>query len=70
MKMFQKGHRNYEPAPALVDWRTIEMKMPWGLLLLFGGGFAIAEGSRASCLSYWIGSNLSQLRLRNSKNLT
>jgi sodium-dependent dicarboxylate transporter 2/3/5 len=38
----------------LVDWRTVEA-LPWGVLFLFGGGFALADGFVASGLSDWVG---------------
>ena len=41
----------------LIDWQTA-MKLPWGILLLFGGGFALANGFRVSGLSAWIGNGL------------
>ncbi len=41
---------------ALLDWNTAK-KVPWGILLLFGGGFALAEGLTVSGLSKWIGSH-------------
>ena len=33
-------------------------KLPWGIILLFGGGFALAKGFQASGLSVFIGSKL------------
>ena len=45
-------------SPALITWNTIEKKMPWGVILLFGGGFALAGGSDSSGLSDWIGEQL------------
>ncbi len=39
---------------ALVDWKTAS-NIPWGLLLLFGGGIAIARAFNASGLSDRIG---------------
>jgi solute carrier family 13 (sodium-dependent dicarboxylate transporter), member 2/3/5 len=42
-----------------LDWKTIETKMPWGILLLFGGGFALAAGFGKTGLDKWIGSQLS-----------
>lgn len=41
----------------LLDWDT-GVKLPWGILLLFGGGLAIADGFVSSELSVWIGSQL------------
>lgn len=48
-------------AGALMDWDTAKTKVPWGLLLLFGGGFALAEGFVRSGLSAAIGRGLAQL---------
>lgn len=45
----------------LLDWNTA-VKLPWGILLLFGGGLAIAAGFVESGLSEWIGSQLSGLK--------
>ncbi|SET25098.1 solute carrier family 13 (sodium-dependent dicarboxylate transporter), member 2/3/5 [Salinibacillus kushneri] len=44
----------------LLDWDTA-VKLPWGILLLFGGGLAIASGFSGSGLSEWIGNQLSVL---------
>ncbi|WP_216829477.1 SLC13 family permease [Alkalihalobacterium elongatum] len=41
----------------LLDWETAK-KVPWGILLLFGGGLAIAAGFRESGLAAWIGNQL------------
>ncbi|HSI65801.1 MAG TPA: DASS family sodium-coupled anion symporter, partial [Planococcus sp. (in: firmicutes)] len=41
----------------LLDWATA-VKLPWGILLLFGGGLAIAAGFTTSGLSEWIGGQL------------
>lgn len=38
----------------LLDWKTAE-KLPWGILLLFGGGLAIAAGFQVTGLAHWIG---------------
>jgi len=42
----------------MLDWETAN-KIPWGLLLLFGGGIAIAKGFEASGLSKALGHELS-----------
>jgi len=44
------------PGQALMTWKTAR-KLPWGILLLFGGGFAIAGGFGSSGLSTMIGSS-------------
>ena len=47
-----------QPAgPALLVWEDVQRKFPWGIILLMGGGFALAEGARLSCLSNLIGKN-------------
>src|SRR5690606_4183049 len=38
----------------LLDWKTAE-KLPWGILLLFGGGLTIAAGFQVTGLAQWIG---------------
>ena len=38
----------------LMDWPTA-VRLPWDVLLLFGGGFALAEAFQASDLSRWCG---------------
>lgn len=42
------------PKTKLLDWKTAE-KIPWGILLLFGGGLSLAEGFSATRLAEWIG---------------
>ncbi|NWF89415.1 MAG: DASS family sodium-coupled anion symporter [Ignavibacteriaceae bacterium] len=42
---------------------TIFSKVPWGVILLFGGGFAIAEGFTSTGLSQFIGSKLQGITL-------
>ncbi|WP_237066095.1 SLC13 family permease [Microbulbifer guangxiensis] len=44
----------------LMDWQTAE-NIPWGMLLLFAGGIAIAKGFAASGLSDMLGNGLSFL---------
>ena len=41
-----------------LDWKTVQSKTPWGILILFGGGFALASGFGVSGLDKWIGSKL------------
>uniref|UniRef100_A0A8C4P7D3 Solute carrier family 13 member 2 n=1 Tax=Dromaius novaehollandiae TaxID=8790 RepID=A0A8C4P7D3_DRONO len=50
------------PVPsALLDWKTVHQKMPWNIVLLLGGGFALAKGSEESGLSSWLGNKLTPL---------
>jgi sodium-dependent dicarboxylate transporter 2/3/5 len=49
-----------EKKRALITWEEA-VKIPWGILLLFGGGLAIATGFRESGLAEWIGSQLTLL---------
>lgn len=41
----------------LLDWGTAS-KIPWGILLLFGGGIAMSAGFKATGLSTWLGERL------------
>ncbi|KAI0224789.1 Solute carrier family 13 member 5 [Lamellibrachia satsuma] len=43
---------------ALLDWKSVGEKFPWGVVLLIGGGFALADVSKVSGLSEWIGSRM------------
>jgi sodium-dependent dicarboxylate transporter 2/3/5 len=45
----------------LIDWDTIRHGVPWGVLFLFGGGFAMAAGFEQTGLSGWIGGILSRM---------
>ncbi|MZH03435.1 MAG: SLC13/DASS family transporter, partial [Nitrospinae bacterium] len=42
----------------VLDWTTVQAKIPWGILLLFGGGFALAGGFGETGLDKWIGAKL------------
>ena len=44
----------------VLDWKDSK-EIPWGVLLLFGGGLAIAAGFRQTGLSEWIGTQLTVL---------
>lgn len=44
----------------LLDWETA-VKLPWGVILLFGGGLSLASAIKATGLAIWIGENLAIL---------
>ena len=44
----------------LINWEEA-VKLPWGILLLFGGGMALAAGFKESGLALWIGSQMTLL---------
>nr|WP_318540424.1 DASS family sodium-coupled anion symporter [Terribacillus saccharophilus] len=44
----------------ILDW-DVSKELPWGVLLLFGGGLAVAAGFTSSGLSQWIGDQLTVL---------
>lgn len=47
-----KDHRH-----RLMDWETAR-RIPWSIVLLFGGGFALALGFSSSGLAVWMGEQL------------
>lgn len=44
----------------ILEWKDSK-EIPWGILLLFGGGLAIAAGFRETGLSEWVGAQLTVL---------
>jgi sodium-dependent dicarboxylate transporter 2/3/5 len=44
----------------ILTWKTAT-GLPWNIVLLFGGGFALASGFKASGLSAWLGKHLEGL---------
>ncbi|XP_016056448.1 PREDICTED: solute carrier family 13 member 5 [Miniopterus natalensis] len=49
--------------PALLDWKMVQERVPWGIVLLLGGGFALAKGCEASGLSEWMGKQMEPLHV-------
>ncbi len=43
-----------KPGTRILDWDTAS-KLPWHIVLLFGGGFALASGFKESGLALWLG---------------
>nr|XP_044601666.1 solute carrier family 13 member 2 isoform X3 [Equus asinus] len=48
--------------PAILDWKTVHEKLPWNVVFLLGGGYALAKGSEQSGLSQWLGNKLTPLQ--------
>lgn len=51
---------NRKTGENLMDWETAS-KMPWGVLLLFGGGLSLASTITSSGLAVWIAESMSIL---------
>lgn len=51
---------NWRKGEFLLDW-TSAAQLPWDILILFGGGFALAHGFSESGLTQWIAVQLSAL---------
>ncbi|MBN1407354.1 MAG: DASS family sodium-coupled anion symporter [Calditrichaceae bacterium] len=52
---------NFKKGGFLLDWPTA-VKVPWDVILLFGGGLALANGFQISGLDQWIGDQLKILQ--------
>ncbi|XP_058831962.1 protein I'm not dead yet-like [Topomyia yanbarensis] len=48
--------------PSLITWKFIHQKVPWHLVFLLGGGFAVAEGGRVSGMCTLLGNALVGLK--------
>lgn len=44
----------------LISWKDTK-NLPWGIILLFGGGMALAKGFETSGLALWIGNQMTTL---------
>lgn len=49
-----------EKGEKIIKWKEA-VKLPWGILLLFGGGMALASGFQTSGLANWIGGQITLL---------
>lgn len=62
-KFFCRGRNQKLPtknSPALITWKFINAKVPWSLIFLLGGGFALAEGGKVTGMNSLIGKSLAQ----------
>ncbi|XP_036184470.1 solute carrier family 13 member 4 [Myotis myotis] len=46
----------------IITWKDFQKTMPWEIVILVGGGYALASGSKSSGLSTWIGHQMLSLR--------
>lgn len=58
---FSEAGKLIKCPPTLLDWQVVHERMPWNIILLLGGGFALAKGSEVSGLSLWLGKSLAPL---------
>lgn len=59
MLLFLWPAKEKEKSSFLMEWKDT-VQLPWGIIILFGGGFALAEGFKSSGLSESIGQMLQQ----------
>jgi sodium-dependent dicarboxylate transporter 2/3/5 len=51
---------NFSRGIFAMDWKSAS-RLPWGVLLLFGGGLSLSKAMEETKLADWIGANVSQL---------
>ncbi|XP_028824908.1 solute carrier family 13 member 2-like [Denticeps clupeoides] len=59
---FSSGRQQVQAPTPLLQWSVVHERMPWNIILLLGGGFALASGSEESGLSVWLGQCLVPLK--------
>ena len=55
---------DYKKGKFLLDWETAKT-IPWDIMILFGGGFALAGGFASSGLTEWLATQLNSLQGMN-----
>jgi sodium-dependent dicarboxylate transporter 2/3/5 len=58
------NYNRRQKSERLLDWNTA-VKIPWGVLLLIGGGLALADAFQTTCLDEWIANSLSFVKELN-----
>ncbi|XP_056586951.1 solute carrier family 13 member 2 [Triplophysa dalaica] len=61
-KQEKRAPKKLKAPPTLLNWKVVHERMPWNIVLLLGGGFALASGSEESGLSVWLGESLAPLQ--------
>uniref|UniRef100_A0A3B3ZZ51 Uncharacterized protein n=1 Tax=Periophthalmus magnuspinnatus TaxID=409849 RepID=A0A3B3ZZ51_9GOBI len=54
-------HASNTPYVPLLSWKKAQDSVPWNIILLLGGGFAMAKACEESGLASWIGAHLQPL---------
>lgn len=57
-----KSRSSYDSYERLLDWESVQTKVPWGVVLLLGSGFAIAFVAKESKLTDCIATQLEALK--------
>jgi len=55
LALFLVPNGNKENPGPLLEWKDAEQNVPWGLLVLFGGGLSLAAAVQSTGLAIWIG---------------
>uniref|UniRef100_A0A671W764 Solute carrier family 13 member 4 n=1 Tax=Sparus aurata TaxID=8175 RepID=A0A671W764_SPAAU len=54
----QQAANDDDPLAPMINWKDFQRLMPWEIVILVGGGYALAAGCKVSGLSVWIGRQL------------
>ena len=58
--LFLVPNGNRDKKGPLLEWKDAQENVPWGLLVLFGGGLSLANAVQATGLAIWMGSLIPQ----------
>ena len=58
--LFLVPNGNKDKKGPLLEWKDAQENVPWGLLVLFGGGLSLANAVQATGLAIWMGSLIPQ----------
>uniref|UniRef100_A0A8C3SEF9 Solute carrier family 13 member 4 n=1 Tax=Chelydra serpentina TaxID=8475 RepID=A0A8C3SEF9_CHESE len=58
---FGKRDKDINSMEPIITWKDFQKTMPWEIVVLVGGGYALAAGCKTSGLSTWIGRQMLSL---------
>ncbi|CAL1606473.1 unnamed protein product [Knipowitschia caucasica] len=61
LRWWTDPHASNTPYVPLLSWKKAQDSVPWNIILLLGGGFAMAKACEESGLAFWIGAHLEPL---------